>query len=112
MGEVVTWVSGNVFRDRQEEISRGFRAAIDAGIPPGIAETMLLRDGDEVSVLTTWRTREDLQATIGSPEEPLARRLIREAGGVPSVRIFEVIERASGGPGEGTTGEPTVPSRT
>jgi heme-degrading monooxygenase HmoA len=95
MSAVVTWVSGNVPRDREEELVDKYRAAIDAGLPPAIAATMLLRDGDEVSVITTWRTCEDLEATMTSPEEPLARRLIREAGGTPSVRIFDVVAGSS-----------------
>jgi heme-degrading monooxygenase HmoA len=91
---VVTWVSGRVAADRQEELARQFAAAMDAGLPREIVQSMLIRDGDEMSIVTTWRTREELDATMGSPDEPLARRLIREAGGTPSVRIFDVIARS------------------
>ena len=52
---------------------------------------MLIQDGDEMSIVTVWTRREDLEATIASNEEPFARRLIRQAGGTPSVRIFEVV---------------------
>ena len=91
MGAVVTRVSGRVAAERQAEVSGPYAEAVAAGPPPGIDQTMLLRDGDEVSILTVWSRREDLEATMTSDEEPFARRLIRQAGGTPAVRIFEVV---------------------
>ena len=94
MGAVVTWVSGRVAAERQSEVSEPYAEAVAAGPPPGIEQTMLVRDGDELSIVTVWAGREDLEATIASNEEPFARRLIRQAGGTPSVRIFEVVTRS------------------
>ena len=94
VGEVVTWVSGRVEEDRLPEIERHFSAAIEGGLPPGISQTMLIRDGDEVSIVTTWHSREDLAAMQASGQEPLARRLIREAGGTPILRVFDVAVRS------------------
>ena len=93
MGAVVTWVSGRVAAERQSEVSVPYAEAIAAGPPPGIEQTMLVRDGADLSIVTVWARREDLDAMIASNEEPLARRLIRQAGGMPSVRIFEVVAR-------------------
>ena len=91
MSGVVTWVSGRVDAERQADVVTEFSSAVEGGPPPEIERTMLLRDGDELSIVTTWRSRADLEATMTSPEEPLARRLIREAGGTPSIRVFEVV---------------------
>jgi len=93
VGEVVTWVSGRVAEDRHREVEWHFSAAIEGGLPPGILQTMLIRDGDEVSIVTTWQSREDLAAMQASGQEPLARRLIREAGGSPTLRVFDVAVR-------------------
>lgn len=94
MGAVVTWVSGRVAADRQQEVTGAYAAGIAAGLPPDIDQTMLIRDGDELSIVTVWPRREDLEATLASDEEPFARRLIRQAGGTPSVRIFELVARS------------------
>lgn len=93
MGAVVTWVTGRVAAERQEEVSGPYAERIADGPPPGIDQTMLIQDADEMSIVTVWTRREDLDAMIASGEEPFARRLIRQAGGTPSVRIFDVIAR-------------------
>lgn len=91
MGAVVTWVRGTVSPGRQLGVLEPYRAGIEAGLPPHLSHTMLLRDGDELSIVTTWRRREDLEAYLASGEEPFARRLIREAGGEPQVRVFDLL---------------------
>lgn len=93
MGTAVTWVRGPVAPDRQAEVIERYRAAIAGGLPPDIDQTMLLREGDELNIVTVWPRREDLDAYLATGEEPFARRLIREAGGDPIVRIFELIAR-------------------
>ena len=90
---MVTWVSGRVAAERQDEVSGPYAAGIAGGLPPGIDLTMLIRDGDEMGIVTVWARREDLDAMIASNEEPFARRLIREAGGTPSVRVFELVDQ-------------------
>jgi len=94
MGAVVTWVSGRVVADRQHEVTEAYAEGIAAGLPPAIDQTMLIRDGDELSIVTVWPRREDLEAILASDEEPFARRLIRQAGGTPSVRILELVARS------------------
>src|SRR5687767_10617243 len=94
MGAVVTWVSGRIAAERQQEVAGPYAQAIASGPPPGIDQTMLIRDGDEMGIVTVWTRREDLEAAMTSNEEPLARRLIRQAGGTPSVRVFEVVARS------------------
>lgn len=92
MPEVMTYVTGRVGSDRLFQVVERYRAAILDGPPPSIESTYLV-EGSEgmVAILTFWRTREDLETMRSSGEEPLARRLIREAGGDPEVRVLRVL---------------------
>ncbi|TAL13125.1 MAG: hypothetical protein EPO00_00880 [Chloroflexota bacterium] len=99
MAAVVSYVTGTVAADRQASLVEQFRAGVAAGLPPAIASTMLVRDGDDVGILSVWRDADDLRAMIATAEEPFARRVIREAGGTPSVRIFEVLVAGEHHPG-------------
>jgi heme-degrading monooxygenase HmoA len=94
MPAVITIVSGDVAPERRAELVAAYEAATAGELPPAIEMTFLAGDTDAVSVVTVWRSREQLDAFLGSGEEPLARRLIREAGATPSVRILEVLARA------------------
>src|SRR5688500_3070189 len=94
MGAVVTWVSGRIAAERQQEVAGPYGQAISDGPPPGIDQTMLMRDRHEMGMAAIWTRREDLEAAMTSNEEPLARRLIRQAGGTPTVRIFEIVARS------------------
>jgi len=93
MGSVVTWARGHIEPERQAEVVEPYRAMIDGNLPPEIVATMLLRNGDEMNIVTTWASADDLQALIASGSEPFARRVIREAGGEPTVTVFEVLAR-------------------
>jgi heme-degrading monooxygenase HmoA len=96
MAEVVTIVSGTVPHDREREVIDPYREALEAGLPPGIERTSLLRaNGGDLAILTVWRRRADLEAMLATGEEPLARRLIREAGGSPEVRMYEIVADTS-----------------
>lgn len=89
---VMSMIRGVVAADRLEEVRGPYAAAITAGTPPGIVTTYLLSGpGDLVAIATIWRDRAALDAMIATGEEPLARRLIREAGGEPSAEFFEVM---------------------
>jgi 3-dehydroquinate synthase class II len=94
MADVVTWVSAQIAADRHDEVSGPLSAAIEAGLPSSIEQTMLVRDRDELGIITIWSRREDLDAMIASGEEPLARRLLRSAGGTPVVRVLDVVARS------------------
>lgn len=94
MDPVVTVVSGRVPAERQESVANRYREELARGLPPGIVQTMLYRADDELSILTVWRTREDLEAMIAVGDEPFARRLIREAGGAPVVRVLDLLAGA------------------
>jgi heme-degrading monooxygenase HmoA len=96
MAETVTIVSGVIAPERQTEVEGPYRAAIAGGLPPGLTDTMLLRGEDgRVTIVSVWATRADLDAMRASGNEPLARRLIREAGGTPEVGIHEVLARGA-----------------
>lgn len=68
--------------------------------PPDRDETFLLTgDAGQVTTLSVWRRRADLDAMRASGEEPFARRLIRSAGATPEVSIYEIVIRATSGTG-------------
>ncbi|MES2208976.1 MAG: hypothetical protein V4515_02180 [Chloroflexota bacterium] len=91
MDAVVTLVMGRVSPDAQMALIEHYREALGQGLPPDISQTMLIRDGDEIGILSVWPRREDLAAMLAGGEEPFARRLIREAGGTPSARVFDFV---------------------
>jgi heme-degrading monooxygenase HmoA len=88
---VLSFVSARINADRQDEVARQYTRAVESGLPPGIRQTLLLvGDDGTVAIATVWKSREDLDAMRSSGEEPLARRLLREAGGEPEARFFEI----------------------
>jgi hypothetical protein len=96
LAEVVSIVSGAIDPARLEEVEDRYTKALKDGPPAAIEETFLLKaDDGAIAVVSVWRRREDLRATLASGEEPFARRLIREAGGTPNAQIFEIIARAT-----------------
>jgi hypothetical protein len=94
MSAVITIVSGRIDRERRAEVIEAYTAAIADGLTPDLEATFLGGDDESLSVITVWRSRGHLDAYIASVDEPLARRIIREAGGTPEVRILDVIARA------------------
>lgn len=89
---VVSIISGRLPAENVEGLVAAYRAAVAAGIPSGILATYALNaGGGEVRIMTVWRSRADLEAMIATGEEPLARRLIREAGGEPRAEFLDVL---------------------
>jgi len=83
---------GSVTADRLDEVVGPYRSAMAVDLPPTIATTYLLTDAaDTMAIATVWRDRADLDAMVASGEEPVARRLTREAGGEPRAEFFSVI---------------------
>lgn len=96
MGQIVSLVRGVVAPDRLAALEADYRAGLVAGLPSGIVRTYLLRGpSGEVAIATVWRDQAALDAIRASGEEPLARRLIREAGSEPTVDLFEVLAEAA-----------------
>jgi hypothetical protein len=92
---VLSLVSAPIAPERLAEVEGPYREALAAGPPPGIRQTFLLvGDDGTVGIATVWNSREDLDAMRSSGEEPLARRLLREAGGTPDVKFFDVAAEA------------------
>ncbi|MEP6807293.1 MAG: hypothetical protein ABI978_01705 [Chloroflexota bacterium] len=92
MAEVITFVLAEVDDDHASQIATSLQAVIDGGLPPQIEETFLLRGPeDAIAILTAWRTRDDLDRMLASSDEPVARRLMRQAGGTPTVTIYTVL---------------------
>jgi hypothetical protein len=91
MVSVVSMVSARIPPERAAEVTAGFGTAVRAGMPER-RQTILLRgDNDVWRIVTVWRDRADLDAYLASVDEPFARRLLREAGGVPEVDVFELV---------------------
>lgn len=89
-------VSAGIPPERQPEVVEAYRRMVGAGLPPAIRETFLLVSEDgTVAVATLWESRAALDAVRSGPEEPFARRVLREAGGAPEARFFDVL--AEGG---------------
>lgn len=94
MGAVITIVSGRVEASRRGEVIEPYRAATANGPPAYLESTFLVEDEEGMAIISVWRDRELLETYISSVDEPLARRLIREAGATPEVRIMDVVARA------------------
>lgn len=92
---VMSVVSARVASDRRDEVIERYSDVVSQGLPEGIRQTFLLSgEDDTVAVATVWRSRADLDAVRSSGEEPFARRLLREAGGVPEASFFDVVVEA------------------
>jgi hypothetical protein len=89
-------VSAVIAPERRPEVVETYRGMVEAELPPAIRETFLLvSDDGTVAIATVWNSREGLEAVRHGPEEPFARRLLREAGGDPVARFFDIV--AEGG---------------
>lgn len=89
---VLSFVSASIAPDRRDEVVRPYSEVVGGGLPPEIRQTFLLAGEDgTMAIATVWRGREDLDAVLASGQEPLARRLLREAGGEPEARFFDIL---------------------
>jgi hypothetical protein len=96
---VLSLVSATIAPERQAGVTELYRQAVAAGLPPGIRQTFLLvGDDGELAIATIWNSREELDAMRSSGEEPFARRVLREAGGEPEARFFEIAVEGGSGP--------------
>ena len=88
---VLSFVSASVSPERRDEVIRPYTEAVAGELGAGIRQTFLLvGEDDTMAIATVWNSREDLDEYIASVEEPLARRMLREAGGEPQVRFFDI----------------------
>lgn len=94
---VVTMVEARVSANRETDLIEAYGRATEAGLPPQIVETFLLRadEGDPWRIATVWRSREDLEAYRTSVETPTAVAVFRAAGAEPTLTVFDVIRRAA-----------------
>ena len=88
---ILSFVSARISPERREAVSRPYTEMVGRGLPPAIRETFLLvGEDDSMAIATVWNSRADLDAMLASGEEPFARRVLREAGGQPDARFFEI----------------------
>jgi hypothetical protein len=92
---VMSIVGAKIAPDRHEDVRRAYIEMVGRGLPPAIRETFLLsaKDGT-MAIATVWASQEDLDVVRSSPEEPFARRVLREAGGNPRAEFFDVVAEA------------------
>lgn len=97
---VVTMLEATVGSERVEELERGYRELV-AELPDAIVETFLLRDADDegrYTLTTVWRSRDalrEMQAqTRRAGTKPGGVVLLESVGATPSLRVFDVAERA------------------
>ncbi len=84
-------VSAEIAPERQAEVVEAYREMVETKLPPMIRETfLLLGDDGTVAIATVWNSREALDAVRLGPDEPFARRVLREAGGDPNAQFFDV----------------------
>lgn len=89
-------VSARIEPSRQAEVTEAYRAMVETRLPPVIRETFLLvADDGTVAIATLWNSREALDEVRLGAEEPFARRVLREAGGDPEARFFDVVAEAT-----------------
>jgi hypothetical protein len=92
---VMSFVGARIATGRQKEVRRAYSEMVGRGLPPAIRETYLLAAEDgTMAIVTVWRSQEDLDTVRSSPEEPFARRVLREAGGDPRAEFFDVVAEA------------------
>lgn len=92
MSGIVTMVGARISEDRVGGLMASFSQAVRAGLPEQRRQTSLLRGDDGTwRIVTLWSSRADLADYLASVDEPFARRVLREAGGTPSVDVFEVM---------------------
>ena len=93
---ILSFVSARVSPERRDEVIRPYSEMVSGGLPPAIRETFLLvgDEDDIMAIATVWHRREDLERVRSSGEEPFARRVLREAGGEPEARFFEIAAEA------------------
>jgi hypothetical protein len=88
-------VSAVIAPERHAEIIEAYHGIVEADLPPVIRETVLLvSDDGTVAIATVWTSREALEAVRHGPEEPFARRVLREAGGDPTAQFFDIAAEA------------------
>jgi hypothetical protein len=95
---VLTFVSARIPTDRQDEVTHAYSEAVAAGLPAEIRQTFLVVDDETMAIATVWHSRHGLDAMLASGAEPLARRLLREAGGDPEARFFDIRAEARSEP--------------
>jgi hypothetical protein len=101
MARVVTFVTGRVPPAQRAKVIREYEEAVRDGPPASIELTLLLEDDAELAVLSIWRSPDALEQMRASGEEPFARRLLREAGATPSVRVLGVVAEGRHARGDG-----------
>ncbi|MBB6174888.1 hypothetical protein HNR23_004948 [Nocardiopsis mwathae] len=92
---VITVLEALVAADRVGDLERAYREGT-ARLPPGIAETFLVRDTSDTSVfriMTVWAGRETLDEMRASGVTPKGVRIFEAAGASPALSVHDVVVR-------------------
>ncbi len=92
---VVTMLRARVAPDREASLLEAYGDGTGE-LPPFIVESFLLQAAgqEEWSIVTVWRSREDLEHYRASVDTPEGVRIFRAAGAEPGLTIFEVAAHA------------------
>jgi len=80
------------------ELEQAYRQAVEA-VPPGIIETLLVRDAQNPSlfrIVTVWLSRAALDAMRASGVKPKGIQMFEAVGAAPKLTILDVVVRKSG----------------
>ena len=91
----MTVLAARVAPERAGELERIYRETA-ASLPPGIVETMLIRDAQDAEafrIVTIWKDRAALAAMRASGETPKGIQMFRAVGAEPVLAVFDVVTR-------------------
>ncbi len=89
---VVTFVEAEVPAEHTHALLEAWRGATKAVLPPGFAESFLLRSGDLWRIATVWESREAMEEMRRRTDVPAAFLIFRAAGVEPTLAVFDGVD--------------------
>lgn len=94
---VITVLEAEVALDKAAVLQSAYRDAVKQ-LDPGIIHTQLLRSAKDPAIwqiVTTWESREALNAIRQSGETPRGMLIFRAANAVPDLAIFDIVAQGT-----------------
>ena len=94
-GHVLSVTSATVPPDSEAAIVEAYRA-VTTQLPHMVLHTSLARgEGNEWSIVTLWRSRDQLEEYRRSVPTPAAIKIFQDAGAQPTVAVLEVVHEVA-----------------